>query len=433
MMKFKSGLIKIFLFLTGTFVITNLAFSVGTNNRWYGLELKSFSARSIAMGGVTIIGSTSIADATRNPAQLSAFAKGLQVEGMVELPQTIESRSFPIYDSFGGVLAENQYVSNSMGMAMWGGAASVSLKTEKQNDLRIAIFSLPVIDYEFHFSEEIRDRFSTGGLQDRVRGRVVDRTQGSRQWSGFAFAAQINQRAAIGLSVGMVMGKITDSYTINRILPTDSTATRKTIRETDNAHIHACTGITYNLNPRLTLGWNLTYRGTRNEKISTTTVDTATVNTLSIMNRNFPISTAIAIQFIPGQIYSSKFITEIEWTNWKSASLDISNPARWNTLEIRAGIEHRFLPEVPVRFGYAYSPSPFNKEQSISYFSAGTGYQKQNWIIDFGIQFGHNTSKENDPVPDNLFGGQPRMDQDRVQTRFLKSALTITYLLGSKK
>ncbi|MCX7835504.1 MAG: hypothetical protein N2450_05475 [bacterium] len=406
--------------------------SVGVSNRWLGLEQKSFSASSLAMGGISILGSRSIADATRNPAQLQYFSKGLQIETLLKVPQTIESRSFPIYDSFGGTLAENQYVSNSMGTANFGGAFSLPLKSQSSLGLTVAIFSVPLLVYDYRFVEEVRDRFSTGGLQDRVRGRVEDFTKGTRQWSGFAFAKKMNDQFSFGFSVGMIGGKVQEEYRLNRILPSDSTFLYKTSREPDNAHIQAGTGLVFEINPRVTLGWNLTYRGDRNEKMKITQIDTVTTQSTTIKTFSYPISTGLAIQWIPGQQLSSTMITEIEYTYWKDASLGIPNQTLYNTLEIRAGVEHRVLPEVPVRFGYTFVPSPFDPEKSMTYLSVGTGYQKKNWLLDLGVQFGHSTSKEDDPVPDNAFGGQPRMDQDRVQTRMVTFGLTVSYRLGEK-
>lgn len=410
----------------------SLSWAVGLEDRQYGLEKVGFSARSIAMGGVGVIGSTSAMDAIRNPAQLQYFGKHFQVETFLEMPQTIESRSFPIYDSFNGVLAENQYVSNSMGSGLYGGAVAFSLLSESRTSFHVALFTLPLIDYEYRFVEEVRDRFSTGGLQDRVRGRVEDKTDGSRQWSGFALSMPVTQRIHTGVTVGLINGKVSDEYRINRILPSDSIAVIKYTREPDNAHIQAHLGIAYELNPRLKLGWNFTYRGSRDEKIESTIIDSTTRTSKSIVSRDFPISSGIALEFIPGQMLRSKFITEFEWTNWKSSTLDNSNLSLYNTLAIRAGVEHRVLPEVPVRFGYQYSPSPFNNEMSVSYLSAGTGYERGNWIMDLGIQFGHVTSKGDDPVSDAIFGGQPRNDQDRIQTRSIRMAVTIKYLLGAK-
>ncbi len=418
------------------------AFAFSPQGRYYGDPIVGITARSLSMGEVGLIGATGAIEGVRNPAQLSALSSGFHIEASGMFPQTIESRSFPIYDGFDGVLADNQYVSTSMGDAQFAIGLSFSMKSEAGTPWTVALVSKPSLDYYYKFKEEIRDRFSTGGLQDRVRGRVEDKTEGARRWSGIAASFPIMQSLSAGVAVGMNSGSIKSKYAFARFLDGDSAGTIEISDEPDNAHMESRIGLTYQMNDRLRFGANYTLRGSWNDKISIDSTSryyvannlrTKSSNTSMVINRTYPSSIGAGLEYIPGQMLRSKFNAEFEWTNWKSTDLGVKGLELLNTMDVRLGIEHRILPEVPVRFGYRYSPSPFDKEWAVSYLSAGSGYDSKNWVIDFGVQFGHLSTKGNDPVPDNWFGGTARVDQDKVQDRMFRFTAGLSYHFDTTK
>ncbi|MDK9699063.1 MAG: outer membrane protein transport protein [bacterium] len=407
--------------------------AASSQTRTTGELLVGITPRSIAMGETGLIGSTSPLDALANPAQYALFGKGLRFEVTGMVPQNIESRSFPIYDSFDGILNYNQYVSNSMGNAKFAAGGVFTMKSESGKIWTVALATKPLVDYDYKYYEEIRDRFSTGGQQDRVLGRVEDKTDGTRRWTGIAVAAPVWKSLTAGISVGMVSGSIESKSVFSRDLPSDSTGIIEMTSDPDNAQLESRLGFTYQINDRLSTGLQVTHRGDWNDKV---TIDTTTAtyhsNTSFIVNRTYPMSIGAGFEYLPGQMLRSRFLAEIEWTNWKEATLSSVPQNLENTLEFRVGVEHRVLPEVPVRFGYRYSPSPFDKEYALSYLSVGTGYDHGAWATDFALQFGHLKSKGADPVADNLFGGLPRNDMDNVQDRYFRFAFGVSYKFGQE-
>jgi len=422
------GLLILFCSLTGAVL------AVPAQGRYTGDPIVGVTARSLAMGEVGLIGATGPIEGSRNPAQLAYLPKGLHVEAVAMFPETIESRSFPIYDGFAGVLAQNQYTSNSMGDAQFALGASFSMKSENGMPWTVAFVTKPVLDYYYTYFEEVRDRYSTGGLQDRILGRVSDKTEGVRRWTGLSAAVPVWNKLSAGLSVGINSGSIKTKSIFNRYLPSDSNAVTQVTNDPDNAQLETRAGLTMQVNNRLRAGVNLTLRGGWNDKITTdTTLSNYSSSHTTVINRTYPTSVGGAIEYIPGQALRSRIVLELEWTNWKSADLGYAGQHLLNTMEVRAGVEHRVLPEVPVRFGFRYAPSPFDQEMAVSYLSGGTGYESGNWNLDLAIQFGHLNTTGPDPVPDNLFGGLPRNDLDQIQDRMFRFTAGVSYTFGGKE
>ena len=126
--------------------------------QYMGLEnATKNTARSLALGGNSLSLEQNPVAGLNNPATLFQKGKALQLYSNLNLASLIERRSFPVQDSFGDYLAENDYVSNRFSK-MEGDLALYY--SQEGFSATVGWYSLENFNYDYQ--EEIRSDLGSG-------------------------------------------------------------------------------------------------------------------------------------------------------------------------------------------------------------------------------------------------------------------------------
>ncbi|MDZ7820944.1 MAG: hypothetical protein U5N26_03505 [Candidatus Marinimicrobia bacterium] len=171
--------------------------------QYMGLEqTPKYSGRSLSLGGSALALEKNPVAGLHNPAALFARKDALTVHAGLDLSAFTERRSFPVQDSFGDYLAENDYVSNRF--QRWGG--DMALYYSQQGfSASAGWYTLDNLNYDYQ--EEIRSDLGTGTYnRDPLAGYHKVWFSGLLHGFNVALAHDIGRHLALGYSYTRIYG-----------------------------------------------------------------------------------------------------------------------------------------------------------------------------------------------------------------------------------
>lgn len=409
-----------------------LAWSVGAEPLYpdpqVGARPGAFSARSMSLGHTFLTSQTGPAALMGNPATLAAQEIPLRFEGGADLSRIKEVRKYPFYDAFAGVLGYNNYATNDRLYSKFEGGLSWRVPNEMVQSLVLAAGSYSAYRFDYRYSEEVRDRFMAGGIQDRRLGENKLDINGDLRSISLGTAVRMKGPLALGFSWSGLMGDwnwVQGTY-YDEIYanPDSSNIVHRAGYKPNGIPSELAVGATYEINTHVSIGaralfpaGDFKFERTTTERIGVTEVTGKGTVTVS-----YPAHYAVGVQFRPQSEFRPLLMLEGEIHTYSRVA------EYWDdTFEIRAGAEQEIVPGAPARIGFVYATSPEDKSRAGSLFTAGIGTHQGRFSQDFGLEFGRINYVSPDLFPQSLFGDTDRSDSDRVEVAQLRVLLTVKY------
>lgn len=380
----------------------------------YGERVGVFDARSLSMGGTGVAFQENALALCVNPACLAEI-KAFGAASSVQLIKVDEDRAFPFHDSFDGFVDYNTYAMNSN---VYSAYAFGVVKAFRESPLpTLGVAGYPLYDWKYDYFEEVRDE------GDLVIGKnVMEHRKGI-----YAVSVGLAERALPWLSLGASLNFLNGDGEFER------RAFGDTIIVLDHQELD-CDGINLNLgamaqvSKRVRLG--LMYRS--EAKLDGTAKfsgkNIATPDSSRPLELTYPYSIAFGVEYRPRNDLTTRLNFDVEFTQWSQfedrANEDLDFDDVW---QFAGGVEHQFFIGYPFRFGFRYQPNYQDKEVTTTAVSFGTGFNYQEFQIDFGAEVGTRTWRQDDLFPESYYGGVERTDKDRVKESLLRAMVSIGY------
>ncbi|MCK4813610.1 MAG: hypothetical protein KAT14_06700, partial [Candidatus Marinimicrobia bacterium] len=160
------------------------------------------SGRSLSLGGNALALEQNPVAGLHNPAALFERSNALVLYTNLNIASFIERRGFPVQDSFGDYLAENDYVSNRFQKLEGDLALYYS-----QEGFSASAGWYTMENFSYDYQEEIRSDLGSGAyIRDPLAGYHKIHFSGLEHGLNFALAHDIGERFAVGYSYTQLFG-----------------------------------------------------------------------------------------------------------------------------------------------------------------------------------------------------------------------------------
>jgi hypothetical protein len=403
------------------------------------------TARSLALGGNSLALEQNPVAGLNNPATLFKKANALAVYANFNDVSMIERRSFPVMDSFGDYLAENDYVSNRFSK-MEGDLALYY--SQEGFSATVGWYSLENFNYDYQ--EEIRSDMGSGAYnRDPLAGYHKIKFAGLTHGYNLALAHDIGDRIAVGYAYTKYFGSgFEEGYGVIPILNDSKLSSPDTTyfpaNPTKGNGSLLNLGITGKVSDRLQLGLHgtlnsmYTMEGTHmltgmdsSLMLPSYTVDTDSAYKVIIYKPN---TYSLSVRYIPNNELKTTLYAQFDLTDWRNfASVNFDSadslvsyfsPDYKPTWAIRAGVEHVFFTGVPLRFGFTYEQNPMSNDMNRSTINVGSGWSNDHITLDIGLMIWQNMYYYSDlfPVEEEV-----RATLDKVKENGLRINVSLSY------
>lgn len=388
-----------------------------------GTRPGSFSPRSLALGHTFLTAGSGSSSLMNNPATLTDQHKSWQLGLNADVFRLKETRSYPFYDAFDGVLGYNNYALNDHVYSKLDGGVSYRLKQDMLETMVVSAGTYSAYQFEYTYHEEVRNRFTSGGVQDLILGQnVLDLNGDMRAYSIGAAAAQ--GKMAMGFSLSFMSGDWGYVYGVYYESPDSLDRVNRADYSPAGTPADLNFGGTYDLNPRVRLGaralfpaGKLKYDYTVSETVGDTTYRGEGTSSI-----RYPSHLALGVQYRPQNEYRPLVYFETEMHTYSEVEDGMND-----VLEFRAGAEQQIVPGTPARFGLVYSTSPTDKDQASALFTAGIGFVLRQMRADFGLEFGEMNYSDDDLFPQAYYGEANRTDRDKVESAVFRGMISLSW------
>jgi hypothetical protein len=398
-----------------------------------GTRPGAFSARSLGLGRTFLVHETGPAAMMGNPATLANQEKPWRIDLSADVSRVKETRSYPFYDAFDGVLGYNNYAMNDHLYSKLDGGVAWRVPLEPTRSLVLSAASYSTYRFDYRYHEEVRNRYTSGGIQDLKLGDNRLDITGDLRSITVGAAAKAMDQLAVGFSVSALQGDW--SYT-RGVYYADKTDTTKKNQvdfveySPNGTPAEMNVGALFSLSERVSVGARALlptgdFKFDKDVKLDgfSKNVDSVAISSGTI-TQTYPSHFAVGVQYRPQNEYRPILILETEIHTYKDVDKDFDN-----TFEIRAGAEQQIVPGAPVRLGFVYYTSPTNDEQATTLFSAGIGFHLQRLTGDFGFELGKLNYVNPDLFRQSLYDETDRTDSDHVETALFRGMITLRYEL----
>jgi len=427
-----------------TIIVTSLT-AAFVYNRKTGYEVKSFSARSLALGSSGFTSSEDVMNAIKNPAIITGISNkyGLQINNT--LTKNDEDRSFPIYDSFNSWIDDAVYASNAHLFNNLSLGAFWKYKFSPRISFATAFNYAPVYDFNFKYEENVRNNQDTDDDNEPEK-IALNRYEGDgtiNSYTGnlalnYNFDNNIISDITFGLGISYYKG---DTSIDSTIIFTDWAKERM---EGDPDSLH---DVRYSLKRNydgINLNFGLLATISRRFKMGLSyipktalTQDTKTNSdtTWTDMDIDYPAKFGIGFEYMPRNMWRTKLYIDMQYVKWSDYCDSYDD-----VIEYFAGIEHHITNSVPLRLGFRYQPSGMDEEITLTCFSAGTALNiYQNIYLDLGLEIGNMNYKHKDLFPDSNYANSSlwntqyddlpvdRTNPDNVDDTLINTIATINW------
>jgi len=404
------------------------------------------SARSLALGGNAMALELNPAAGLNNPAMLFKAEDALRIHSNLNIASFIERRSFPVQDSFGDYLAENDYVSNRYQKFEGDLALYYS---QKGFSASAGWYTLENFNYDYQ--EEIRSDMGSGAYnRDPLAGYHKISFSGMTHGFNLALAHDIGERFAVGYAYTKYFGSgFEEGFGVIPILNDPKLSSSDTtffpVSPVNGSGSNVNLGITAKVTKRLQLGLSGTLAGIYSMEgthmiagmDSSLLLPAYSVEPDSgrkvIIDR--PNTYSLSMKYIPGNELKTTIYAQFDVTDWRSYAagyfdsadslVSLFEPNYSPSWALRAGVEHVFFTGVPLRFGFTYEKNPMNSDMNRSTINMGSGWEGENLSLDIGILIYQNMYYYSDlfPVEDEV-----RATLDKVKENGLRINVSLSYM-----
>ncbi len=367
------------------------------------------STKSLAMGMTGAASEIDYANLFTNPALITAGEGSFLFTVDGNLRRHEEQRSYPVYDMFDDVVADNIYVSNRH----WYSDINAGLVMRLPLGLTAGFARTTFWDLNYDYLEEVRGSLPAGNYnrdplagyhEIHNSGRIFSNSLGVgyELWAGLklGFAAHLLTAGEISNQVGVQVILADDALaapfdtTVYSEIELDDTPIRFSAGIAVQPYPGLQIGINYNSDVSLTLtGFNLV------PEIQERTLlpDYVAPDTTTNLEISLPSAFSIGVEAHLSNPIATKAVFEIHNKDWSSYKMEYY-PAQDTLLalphnfsdawEIHAGVEHILFDTMPFRFGIIYTQSPLGDEFEATHITVGGGYKIGPVYLDAAAIFG---------------------------------------------
>ncbi|RPH96479.1 hypothetical protein EHM69_01105 [candidate division KSB1 bacterium] len=385
----------------------------------------AFTARGLSLGHCYLTSETGPSALMGNPAAIAFDRKKVRFEVSADLSRVKETRKYPVYDAFDAVLGYNNYAINDHLFSKLDGGAAIVLPPVGNQNFVFSLGTYSAYRFDYRYREEVRDRYSQGGIQDRRLGENKLDVSGDLRSATFG-AAWENHGVALGLSWSGLTGDWNYAKGTYYADTTKANLVDHIEFSPDGMPAEFNLGAIWQINDRVMVGGRalMPAGDYKIEQKVTVEEGAASSSHSSTMTVKYPKHYSLGVQYKPQNEFRPMLMLEGEIHTYSDVA-DFYD----NTFEIRAGAEQQVVPGAPVRIGYVYSTSPEDKDRASSFFTAGIGFHIQKLSGDVGMEMGRINYTSSDLFPQELFGGTNRRDKDQVEVGVFRAMLTLGYEL----
>ncbi len=425
-----------FLLCSLLFVFCSVAFAQSpTPDPVLGTRPEAFSARSLSLGRTFLTGESGAPALFGNPATLANMSKGaaakpckwgeFQLDLGADVSRVKETRSYPFYDSFDGVLAYNSYAINDHLFSKLDGGIAWKAPQSKLDALVLSLGTYSTYRFDYRYHEEVRSRFSNGGVQDLKLGENRLDIDGDLRSISLGAACK-EEKFSAGFGVSILSGEWSYNKGTYYASPDSADLVQHVDYSPDGTPAEFNLGFCYDLNDRITLGARalLPTGDFKFKADSRSTIGDSVRAASGVFTATYPSHFALGVQYRPEHEFRPTLMLETEIHTFEDVSDELSN-----TFEIRAGAEQIITPGAPMRLGFVYYTHPEDDSRATALFTAGVGFRLQKMTADFGVEMGKMNYTSADMFPQSLFGDDNRVDYDRVETSLFRGLITLRYAL----
>lgn len=390
-----------------------------------GTRPGSFSARSLGLGHTFLTNQLGNAALMGNPATMAFQTEQWLVGFNADVSRIKETRSYPFYDAFDGVLGYNNYALNDHVYSKLDGGASYRVKQNELESFVISLGSYSAYQFDYTYHEEVRNRFTSGGVQDLVLGKNVLEVTGDLR--AFTLGAAAKQgKMAMGFSLSLLTGDWGYDNGVFYANPDSLDQSQHVDYSLDGMPVDVNFGGTYDINERVRVGARALFPTgkLKYEVRNNITIGDSTTSTTADGRVTYPAHIAAGVQYRPQNEYRPQVYFESELHTFSQVDDGLND-----VLEFRAGAEQQIVPGTPARFGIVYATSPSDKDRATTLFTAGIGFTLRRMHADFGLEFGEMNYAADDLFPQSLYGETDREDRDRVETAVFRGMMSLTWEL----
>lgn len=416
--------------------------------QYMGLEqTPKHSGRSLSLGGNALALEEHPAAGLHNPAALFKPENRIGVYAGFNMATFTERRSFPVQDSFGDFIAENDYVSNRF--QKWEGDMALYYSQEGFSASG-GWFTMENLNYDYQ--EEIRSDLGAGAyVRDPLAGYHKVHFSGMLHGLNIALAHDIGKYIAVGYAYTKIIGSgVEEGFGVIPILPNDNKlASRDTtyfpaeLSSGSGSDINL--GIRADIGERLRAGFHAELRGIYTAEGAQITAGMDSSLMLPAYNvqsdsgyalRMYrPNTYSFSLRYIPVNELKTTLYAQLDLTDWRGYGLlyydsQDSLVARFTPSykmgwTLRAGVEHIFFTGMPFRFGFTYEKNPMDTEMNRSSIHVGSGMVRENLRVDIGLALYQNIYHYSDLFP---VEGEERATLDKVKESSLRANVSVSYL-----
>jgi hypothetical protein len=392
-------------------------------------------ARSVALGRTRVSQPAGAFTGATNPAMLSGDAP-LTVAAGGSAVKVKETRSIPAYDSFDAYLVESIYVLNNEVLYEGGIGGTGSFGRDWIGGGIGAGFSwAPVRDFQYAYLEEVRDNDSFTRPRDQLIGmNEIESTGGIAAFTG-GLAIHPHARISLGASAEWLHGHFDlMQRTQDFVAGTQEIATYD-VEELGGWR--ALFGATVHAGHRLdaSFTWR-TFSDLEGDYVRTG--DAAAFANLGAQpnptaldggfRMHYPQEVTLGASWRPRAKSRTVVRGEAAWVEWSDFRSDFAPDATFDDLwDVRFGVEHVFYNDIPMRFGFLYTPAPRDDQVAATAFTFGAGFPVGALKTDLAFEFGNRKYRYDDLFPDSMYGGNDRVSTDRVEEAQASMFVTLGY------
>ena len=354
-------------------------------------------------------------------------------------------RSFPVQDSFGDFLAENDYVSNRF--QKWNGDMALYY-SQKGFSASAGWYTLENLNYDYR--EEIRSDLGSGAYnRDPLAGYHKVTFSGLLHGFNIALAHDIGKYFALGYSYTRFYGSgIEEGYGVipilndDKLASSDTTYYPKALRNAGGSNVNL--GLTADVTKRLQAGFHMEMAGVLSAEgthmiagmdssllLPAYTPDPDSTYKVVI---DRPNTYSLSVRYIPENELKTTLYAQLDLTNWKEYAagyfdaadslVSLFDPGYAPAWTLHAGVEHVFQTGMPIRFGFVYEQNPMSNEMNRSTLHLGSGWVSDELKVDVGLAIYQNMYHYEDlfPVEDEV-----RESLDKVKESGIRANISLSY------
>lgn len=339
-----------------------------------GNRINNTDPRSRAMGGSGVAAGQNLLDATNNPANISNLPKILNFQFSLGTLKFDEDRSTPMYNFFDSYIDDATYSSNVNLFYDFSGALSYRNNFGLIN-LTSALAFYPIMSFDANYEEQVRnDDASDYDTYPEIIAQNFKEGKGKLNAysliNSIQYVLSDQLKGSIGLELAQLKGsnnqktRITWSeYAIEQagvgVLPDSSYAC-----DTDISGMMFKMGANISLNDRLNVGFS--YQPKFEGETTITLNGTELTGTPDYI---LPSTMKIGLSYSPRNPYKTNFQADVEFVNNEDISKFLNN-----SMNLFIGMEHYIGKATPLRMGFRFETSPFDKSIGMPTITTGTGF-----------------------------------------------------------